>query len=74
MNRKDELERLHRQSLEMNGRGTPQRTLQDGVPPPPLNRNEQRHTNWVLIILLLVAAGVGAWFAYKPLMSLLGIK
>ena len=74
MNRKEELERLHQQSLEMNGRGTPQRSLQDGAPPLSQNSNEQRHTNWVLIILLLVAAGVGAWFAYKPLMSLLGIK
>lgn len=72
MNRKEELERLHRQSLEMNGRGTPQRALQDGTPPSLQNRNEQRRTNWLLIILLLAAAGVGAWFAYKPLMSLLG--
>ena len=34
MSRKEELERLHRQSQAANGYGDPPRALRDGVPPP----------------------------------------
>ena len=63
MNRKEELERLHRQSLEVNGYGNPQRALRDGVPPP-----RRRGFRWGWVVLLLLA-GAGAWFAYKPAME-----
>ena len=67
MNRKEELQRLHRQSLETNGHGNPQRALRDGVPP-----SRRRGGGWLLIVALLVAAGVGGWFARKPVMEWLG--
>lgn len=67
MSRKEELERLHRQSLDANGYGTPPRALRDGV--PPFGR---RGHGWVWIVLLLLAAGVGAWFAYRPLAARFG--
>ncbi len=59
MSRKEELERLHRQSLASNGYGNPARALRDGVPPPRRCR-----CRWVWIVILLAAAGIGGWFAY----------
>ena len=67
MNRKEELQRLHRQSLEANGHGNPQRALRDGVPPP-----RRRGGWWLWVVILLLAAGVGGWFARKPVMEWLG--
>ena len=66
MNRKEELERLHRQSLEGSGYGRPQRALRDGMPP---SRRRGFRWGWALLLLL---AGVGAWFAYNPAMEWLG--
>ena len=66
MNRKEELERLHRQSLEGSGYGRPQRALRDGMPP---SRRRGFRWGWALLLLL---AGVGAWFGYNPAMEWLG--
>ena len=68
MSRKDELERLHRQSLAANGHGDPLHALRDGVPP------RRGHGCWAWMIVLLLAAGIGGWFAYKPAMKWLGRK
>lgn len=67
MNRKEELERVHRQSLEANGYGNPQRALRDGVPP-----QRRRGGRWPWVVALLLAAGVGGWLARKPLMDWIG--
>ena len=67
MNRKEELERIHRQSLEANGPGNPQRALRDGVPP---QRRRGCGLRWV--VALLVAAGVGGWLARKPVLEWMG--
>ncbi|MBQ6007899.1 MAG: hypothetical protein IJL17_05125 [Kiritimatiellae bacterium] len=67
MNRKEELERLHRQSLSANGYGSPQHALRDGEPPP----RRHRCGCWAWIAALLVVAGIGGWFARKPVIELL---
>ena len=67
MSRKEELERLHRQSQAANGYGDPPRALRDGVPPP-----RRRGCRWIWIVVLLAAAGVGGWFAYGPVTEWLG--
>ena len=67
MNRKEELQRLYRQSLDANGYGTPQQALRDGVPP-----SRRRRGGWLWVVVLLVAAGIGGWFARKPVMVWMG--
>lgn len=67
MSRKEELERLCRQSLEASGHGSPQRCMREGV--PPRRRNTGR---WGCIAVLLLAAGIGGWFAYRPATEWLG--
>ena len=68
MNRKEELERLHRQSLAANGYRNPPHALRDGVPPP----RRRGGGRLAVIAVLLATAGIGGWFARKPVLEWLG--
>lgn len=67
MSRKEELERLHRQSLDANGYGTPPRALRDGVPPP-----RRRGGGWGWLVALLLAAIIAGLSLCKSTKERLG--
>lgn len=62
MGRKSEIERLYRQSREMNGYVSPQRVLQGGNPP----RKPKGCLKWFALAVLLCVA---AWFGYGPVVA-----
>ena len=69
MGRKEELERLYRQSCERKGYASPQRVMRDGVPPQRSSRRDGGCLVWIVLLVLLALLGVGAWFGYGPVMS-----
>ena len=61
MSRKEELERLHRQSMEASGHSNPQRALRDGVPPP-----RRRGGGWGWLVALLLAVLIAGVSLCRP--------
>ena len=61
MNRKEELQRLNRQSREANGHSNPQRALRDGVPP-----FRRRRGGWGWLVALLLAAIIAGLSLCRP--------
>lgn len=68
MGRKEELDRLYRQSCERNGGASPQRAMRDGVPQRS-SRGGGGCLKWIALVVLLVLLGVGGWFGYEPMMA-----
>jgi len=66
MGRKSDIERLYRQSREMNGYASPQRALRDGTPPHRPGSGIGGCLKWLALLVLL---GVGAWFWYGPVVA-----
>ena len=66
MGRKSEIERLYRQSREMNGYVSPQPVLQGGNPLRKPGSNGGGCLKWLVLLVLL---GAGAWFGYGPVMA-----